>query len=67
MPATAEDAVAIAESGALATAKTITVRHIAGEEYDRICGYELGEVPTGWESDVSTQALEEIPTDSIPF
>jgi DNA repair protein RadD len=45
VPDTAEDAVYFAEHGALAPTKSITVRHVAGEEFDRIVDYELGEKP----------------------
>jgi len=48
-----EEAVRLAEAGALAETKSITVRSVAGEKYDRIVGYELGEVPfyrePGWD------------------
>ena len=45
VPATAEEAVALANCGALALTKTITVRSVAGERFDRIVDYELGEKP----------------------
>ena len=45
VPDTAERAVELAESGALASTEKITVRSIAGEKYDRIVGYQLGPVP----------------------
>ena len=53
VPDSAEDAVYFAEQGALASAKSITVRCVSGEEFDRIIGYELGEKPVyrepGWD------------------
>jgi DNA repair protein RadD len=56
VPQTVEDAVSLAEAGALAETKSITVRHVSGEEYGRIIGYELGERPAyrepGWDEDV---------------
>jgi DNA repair protein RadD len=45
LPSTADDAVALAESGALAQTLSITVRCVAGEKYDRIIDYELGPIP----------------------
>jgi DNA repair protein RadD len=45
VPETADEAVSLAEDGALAQAKAITVRSVAGEKYDRIVGYELNEKP----------------------
>jgi DNA repair protein RadD len=45
VPATAAEAVVIANAGWLAPTKSITVRSVSGEEYDRIIGYELGPIP----------------------
>jgi len=45
VPETAEDAVAIANAGGVALAETITVRSVVGEQYDRIVGYQLGDMP----------------------
>ena len=53
VPETAEDAVYYAQSGALAETKSITVKSVAGEQFDRIVGYELGKRPAyrepGWD------------------
>jgi len=60
VPDTAQQAVELAEVGALAPTETITVRSIAGERYDRFVGYKLGEMPEPspiWD-DVD---LEEVP------
>jgi DNA repair protein RadD len=55
VPDSAEDAVYFARRGALAPTKSITVRHVSGEEFDHIVGYELGEKPfyrePGWDDD----------------
>jgi DNA repair protein RadD len=55
VPESAEEAVALAEDGALCPTKSITVRSIAGEEYTQIIGYKLGEKPPwrepGWDED----------------
>ncbi len=45
VPDTAERAVEIADSGGIAIPEKITVRSIAGEQFDRIVGYELGPLP----------------------
>lgn len=45
IPATAEQAVDIANAGGLAATKSITVRTVAGERFDRIVDYQLGEKP----------------------
>jgi DNA repair protein RadD len=44
-PATAEQAVDLAEAGALAPVQSITVRSVAGEKYDRIIKHKLGPIP----------------------
>jgi DNA repair protein RadD len=45
LPDTAQQAVDSAQAGGLAVTKSITVRSVAGEKYDRIVDYELGEKP----------------------
>jgi DNA repair protein RadD len=45
VPETAEDAVAIANAGGLAPTLAATVRHVAGEKYDRVIAYRLGDKP----------------------
>ena len=45
VPDSIDRAVEIAESGGLADTREITVRHVAGEKYDRIVGYKLGPRP----------------------
>ncbi|MCC7407230.1 MAG: DEAD/DEAH box helicase family protein [Phycisphaeraceae bacterium] len=47
VPASAEEAVELAQSGALADTLAITVRHVAGEKYERIVDYRLGPKPAG--------------------
>jgi DNA repair protein RadD len=56
VPDTAERAVELAEAGALAPTLAITVRAVAGEPFERIVDWELGEMPEpveagAWESD----------------
>jgi DNA repair protein RadD len=74
VPDNIEDAVHYAEGGALAETKSVTVRSVTGEEFDRITGYELGEKPfyrePGWDDDAETfepvaNAIDDM--DDIPF
>ncbi len=44
-PTSAAEAVALAESGALAETKSITVRSVSGEDFPKIIRYELGPKP----------------------
>lgn len=44
-PTCAEQAVAIADAGGLATSERVTVRSIAGQKYDRIIKHVIGEIP----------------------
>jgi DNA repair protein RadD len=53
-PTSAAEAVELAESGALAETKSITVRSVSGEEFPRIIRYELGPKP---ETDILKTAL----------
>lgn len=45
VPDTAERAVEIAQGGGLAATRAITVRTVAGDEFERITDYELGPLP----------------------
>jgi len=75
VPETAEDAVYYAQSGALAETKSITVRSVAGEQFDRIVGYELGDRPAyrepGWDEPDDEDVPEPVGSlandDDIPF
>lgn len=74
VPQKVEEAVALAEAGALASAQSITVRSVAGEKYDRIVGYELGPKPDPGEFDevpTVNQSQDQPPylpaEDDIPF
>jgi len=77
VPKTAEAATRMAEEGCLAQPLSITVKHIAGEKYDRVTGYQFGAKPVyipepGW-----NDALDEVANlepaaildtgDDIPF
>jgi len=61
MPEDSEEAVDLANDGVLAPTISITVRHIAGERFDRIVGYELGEKPA------REQAGPILADEDIPF
>jgi len=60
-PDDAEQAVAIAEAGGLATSERIVVRSIAGQKYDRIIKHVIGEMP---DPIVANQAYDD---DEVPF
>jgi len=75
VPVSAAEAVSMASSGALCETKAITVRSAAGEKYDRIVGYDLGEKPSyrepGWDDEaelpVGADGWEGVDDDTIPF
>jgi len=78
IPNTIDDAVALANAGALAETLSITIRSVAGEKFDRIVDCELGAKPAmedvaipvpaqeGWDAR-EPEALPEQPDDDIPF
>ncbi len=63
VPATVDEAVDMANAGALAPTLAVTVRHEDGEKYDRIASYRLGPKP------VREAEPEYVPADDdlIPF
>jgi DNA repair protein RadD len=71
-PDTAEEAVELAEAGALAEPASITVRSVAGEKFDRVSDYQLGPVPPRLDGsderdDGALPAYAGIPESEIPF
>jgi len=60
VPETAEEAVALAQNGRLAPTREITVRSVAGEDFDRIVGYELGDIPPPLDN-------QDLPADALDF
>lgn len=60
VPLTAEEAVELADAGALCQTDAITVRSVAGEKFDRIIDYVLGPKP----EPVPAKSLED---DEVPF
>jgi DNA repair protein RadD len=63
VPATAQEAVDLANAGALAQTKSITVRTMAGEKFDRIVDYDLGEKPEA----VPAEARSTFGSADVPF
>jgi DNA repair protein RadD len=63
VPDSIERAVEIAYGGGLATAASITVRAVAGEQYERIIDYELGEMP----EPLTAMECDAYDPDEIPF
>ena len=53
VPRTALAAYELAEAGALAVPKTVTIRSVAGDEYDRIVDCELGPVPEPMNAEIA--------------
>jgi len=70
-PDSAEEAVELAEAGALAPTHTITVRSVAGEKFDRISDCQLGPIPPrldGRDERIDYDVPEPVwPEDDIPF
>ena len=70
-PDTAQEAVNLANDGALAKPSKIIVKSIAGEKFDRIVDYELNPMPEylpepGW-NDAEPYEAEDYMEDDIPF
>ena len=63
LPATAQQAVDIANAGGVAFTKAITVRSVAGEKFDRVVDYELAEKPQAMPSENYPSTA----SDDIPF
>jgi DNA repair protein RadD len=63
IPATAEEAVLMANSGSLAPTLKITVRAVAGEKFERIIDYELGPVP----EPVAATEIKDSFQETVPF
>jgi DNA repair protein RadD len=63
LPLTAQQAVDVANAGGVAATQTITVRTVAGEKFDRIVDYELGEKP----KPVPVEVYSTTTPDDIPF
>lgn len=72
-PNTAEDAVALAEEGALAPTIEIKVRSVVGEKFDQVVGHVLGETPRlpGWDEELVNNepvgAFADLSDEDVPF
>lgn len=67
-PGDAEEAVELANAGALAEPRRITVRRVAGEKFDRIIACELGPKPARLDDpDAVPEMALAISDDEIPF
>ncbi len=68
VPETAEEAVKLADMGALAPTLAITVERKAGEEFDRVVSHQLGEKPPRLESPEGLPEYTPAPDESeVPF
>jgi DNA repair protein RadD len=64
VPDTAEAAVTLANAGALKLTHAITVRSVAGERFDRIVKYDLGDMPEDPSAEAVAAAFSD---DETPF
>jgi len=69
VPTTVEEAVDLANAGALAKTLTITVEQRAEEKFPRVVDHELGDRPPRLEDPDAVESLPEVPVpvDGIPF
>jgi len=74
VPATAQGAVDLAESGAMAEVKAVEIRTVTGQKWPTVIGYELGDIPAyrepGWDEGIESEpvvALADLDDDDIPF
>ncbi|RMF21475.1 MAG: hypothetical protein D6760_09390, partial [Deltaproteobacteria bacterium] len=67
VPESAEEAVELADAGALSPTLAVTVEHREGERFDRIVAYRLGEKPPRLESEDSLPEHADVEIDGVPF
>jgi DNA repair protein RadD len=67
IPETIEEAVELAEMGALARTLRITVERKPGDKYDRIVGYQLGDKPPRPESEQDLPEHSWVGDQEVPF
>lgn len=67
VPSDAAEAVEMANAGALAKTLAVTVEHKAGDKYDRIVGYRLGDKPPRLESEEGLADNDCLMDESVPF
>ncbi|MCO6438167.1 MAG: DEAD/DEAH box helicase family protein [Phycisphaerae bacterium] len=68
VPSTAEEAAELARAGALAPTLAVVVERPAGQRFDRVVGYRLGEKPPRLDTDEGLPAyVAQYTEDEIPF
>lgn len=67
VPNTVEEAVDLAEAGALAQTLSITVQRKPGEKYDRVVGYKLGPKPPRLDSEEGVPEYIPAGNEEVPF
>lgn len=68
VPSSVDEAVDLAEAGALAPTRAITVEHKTGEKFDRIVAYRLGDKPPRLDSEEGLpECVSAGDDESIPF
>lgn len=71
VPETVDEAIDLADAGALAPTLAITVERRAGEKYDRVVGYALGLKPSRLDDPDACptydDAMRELSPDEVPF
>ncbi|MCK6458112.1 MAG: DEAD/DEAH box helicase [Phycisphaerae bacterium] len=67
VPTSVDEAVELAEAGALAPTRAITVERKPGDQYDRVVAYRLGEKPPRLDSEDGLPECVSAQDDSVPF
>jgi DNA repair protein RadD len=67
IPDTIEEAVELAEAGALAPTVSVTVQRKPGEKYDRIVGYKRGPKPSRLDSEEGLPEYVPVEDQECPF
>ena len=66
-PPTVQEAIELAESGALATCTAIRIGRNKGDQYDRVTWHDLGPIPDYVPAPAPVRTIPEVPDDGIPF
>jgi hypothetical protein len=59
VPRLADEAVTLAQDGALCQTNAVTIRNIPGQKYDSIISYELGKKPSYRQPDWDDEPLDD--------